>query len=87
MHVRNERSNLLFEAMKAILKCIKRLGITLFMSVVRIIIVRASIWSVRVMLLGFMISRRRLWMVTGYIVFAYETLDVFLGVTNATREF
>jgi hypothetical protein len=34
-----------------------------------------------------MISRRRLWMVTGYIVFAYETLDVFLGVTNATREF
>jgi hypothetical protein len=87
MHVRNERGNLLFEAMKAILKCIKRLGITLFMSVVRIIIVRASIWSVRVMLLGFMISRRRLWMVTGYIVFAYETLDVFLGVTNATREF
>ena len=86
MHVCNECSNFLFETMKAALKCIKRLRVAFFVFVIRVIVIRARVWSVRVMLLSFGISRRRLWMGCWYIFFAYETLDILLGVANATGE-
>jgi hypothetical protein len=86
MHVRNECSNFLFEAMEATLKRIKRLRFAVFVSVIRVVVVRACVWAVRVMLLSFSISRRRFLMGGCYIVFAHETLDIFLSVADATRE-
>jgi len=46
MHVRNESSNFLFETMEAALKCIKRLGLAVIVSVVGVIVIRACIWPV-----------------------------------------
>ena len=86
MHVRNKSSNLLFKAMKSILQCIKRLWVAFFVPIVGVIVIRACVRSVRVSLLSLEISRRRLFMVGSYIVFSYESLDVFLGVANATGE-
>jgi hypothetical protein len=86
MHVRNECSNFLFEAMEATLECIKRLRLAVFVSVIRVVVIRACVWPVRVMLLSFSISRRRFLMGGCYIVFAYKTLDIFLSVADTTGE-